>query len=152
SHTNRVVLTTAAGQAANFENVNGGAGNDSITGNAASNSLTGNSGTDSLSGSSGNDTLTGGEGNDVMLGGTGNDIYSFSNATAAQTDMVIENASEGTDRLDFSSASNAVTVNLASATTTVATMTNRVVNTGSTPQNANFENAYGGSGSDTITG
>jgi Ca2+-binding RTX toxin-like protein len=59
SHTNRTIRTTGAGQAANFENVTGGAGNDDITGNAADNVLFGNAGNDALDGGAGNDTLDG---------------------------------------------------------------------------------------------
>src|SRR5207247_885698 len=77
---NRIVHTGAPGQAANFENVYGGSGNDTITGNSAGNflaggagddTLVGNAGDDSLLGGAGNDTLNGGEGNDTAVGGTG---------------------------------------------------------------------------------
>src|SRR5262249_27111291 len=108
SHANRTLQTGAAGQAANWENVTGGAGNDSLTGNAAANNLVGGSGNDAilggdgddtldggagndtLDGGAGNDTLTGGAGNDSLAGGAGNDVYLFQAATAAETDTVIE--------------------------------------------------------------
>jgi Ca2+-binding RTX toxin-like protein len=57
SHSNRSLLVGAAGQAANFENVTGGAGDDQITGNAAANVLIGNAGNDTIHGGAGNDTL-----------------------------------------------------------------------------------------------
>src|SRR5262249_2261388 len=69
THTNRTVKTGGAGQAANFENVTGGAGNDQITGNAANNSLVGGAGNDTLDGGAGTDTLDGGAGTDVGING-----------------------------------------------------------------------------------
>ena len=69
THANRKVKTGAAGQAANFENATGGAGNDTITGNAANNVLVGGAGNDSLNGGAGTDTLNGGTGTDVGLNG-----------------------------------------------------------------------------------
>ena len=79
----RIVWTGGSGQAANFENVNGGAANDQITGNAADNLLRGNGGNDTLTGGAGNDILVGGDGNDtlkgisgrnILIGGTGADL------------------------------------------------------------------------------
>ena len=63
------------------------------TGNALDNVLTGNTANNTLTGSGGNDTLDGGAGNDTMRGGTGNDIYFVAQAS----DVVTENANEGTD-------------------------------------------------------
>jgi Ca2+-binding RTX toxin-like protein len=68
SHANRRVKT-GAGRAAYFENVIGGAANDSLTGNAASNVLVGGAGDDTLDGAAGTDTLDGGSGTDVGLNG-----------------------------------------------------------------------------------
>ena len=70
----RVVRTNAPGQAANFENVFGGSGNDTITGNAANNYLVGNAGNDTLNGGDGNDQLDGGQGNDLLKGGNQDDV------------------------------------------------------------------------------
>ncbi len=72
----RIVKTGAAGQAANFENVNGGFGNDNITGNAMRNVIYGNGGNDTLNGGDSNDQLDGGAGNDLLIGGNGDDILS----------------------------------------------------------------------------
>ena len=74
SHLNRVVNTGGPGQAANFENVLGGSGNDSITGNNSANLLVGYNGNDSVIGGSGNDILLGGSGNDGLVGGAGDDF------------------------------------------------------------------------------
>ena len=73
-----------------------------IRGNGAANHIEGGDGTDILSGGGGNDTLIGGDGGDrlygnagadTMSGGTGNDAYYVDDAS----DMVIENANEGSD-------------------------------------------------------
>ncbi|MGO4705269.1 calcium-binding protein [Microvirga sp. 2MCAF38] len=68
-----------AGQAAgdvisNFENMIGGAGNDTVYGSADANELNGQDGNDILAGADGNDTLWGGTGNDWLEGGNGNDL------------------------------------------------------------------------------
>ncbi|UFW78748.1 M10 family metallopeptidase [Rhizobium sp. SU303] len=63
------------------------------TGNALDNVLKGGVAADKLVGAGGNDTLIGGAGADTMSGGTGDDIYVVDIAT----DIVIENANEGTD-------------------------------------------------------
>ena len=77
THASRTVNTSAIGStklSGNFENVNGGSGNDVILGNAAANSLNGGSGNDSLDGDSGNDTINGGSDDDAIFGGDGNDV------------------------------------------------------------------------------
>src|SRR5262249_50848637 len=76
THANRTVQTAAAGQAANFEDATGGAGDDSLTGNGAGNVLDGGAGNDSLFGGDGIDTLVGGDGaNDQLHGGAANDVF-----------------------------------------------------------------------------
>jgi Ca2+-binding RTX toxin-like protein len=66
-----------------FENANGGSGDDVITGSAVANRLVGNGG---------NDLLIGGEGGDTLVGGLGDDIY-----YANFGDVVVEAAGEGID-------------------------------------------------------
>jgi len=66
------------------------------TGNALDNRLTGNSANNTLTGGAGNDVLDGGTGNDTMLGGAGNDSY----VVNVTTDVVTENANEGTDTVN----------------------------------------------------
>lgn len=104
TYANEAVVTAAAGEAANFQNVIGGAGNDTITGNAAANSLTGgagadlivgglgadilagNGGADTLQGQGGNDVLRGGAGDNLLLGGAGNDTIFARNGEADTLD------------------------------------------------------------------
>ncbi len=69
----RIVHTGASGQAANLENVFGGAGTDTLIGNAANNLLLGNGGANVLSGGGGTDELHGGDGRNVLIGGAGSD-------------------------------------------------------------------------------
>jgi Ca2+-binding RTX toxin-like protein len=153
THANRTVKTGAAGQAANFENATGGAGADSITGNAANNVLVGGAGNDTIRGGGGADTLDGGAGSDSLIGGGGDDVYLFKAAGVAEIDTVVEQAGGGIDRLDFSALNSAtpVTIDLTSDAA-LATHANRTVKTGAAGQAANFENATGGAGADTITG
>jgi Ca2+-binding RTX toxin-like protein len=66
---------------------------DQIIGRAGADFIEGFAGDDILSGAAGNDRLDGGAGNDIMVGGTGNDIYTVDSLS----DVIIENANEGTD-------------------------------------------------------
>jgi trimeric autotransporter adhesin len=95
--------------------LNGGNGDDVLDGFLGSDTLTGSNGNDTLLGGEGNDTvlgsdnddlliggsgkdfLNGGNGVDTMEGGTGDDIY---NMLTDGIDVVIENASEGNDRVN----------------------------------------------------
>ncbi|OYT88665.1 MAG: hypothetical protein CFE43_21310, partial [Burkholderiales bacterium PBB3] len=69
-----------------------------LTGTVEDNALFGGGGNDSLTGLGGNDQLFGGAGTDLMIGGQGNDVYYVENVG----DTVIENAGEGTDRIESS--------------------------------------------------
>ncbi|MBC7818992.1 MAG: hypothetical protein IAG10_19050, partial [Planctomycetaceae bacterium] len=72
----RLVKTSATGTtklAPNFEDANGGAGDDAILGNAAANSLLGRAGRDIIIGGAGKDTLRGGNDDDTLIGGLGAD-------------------------------------------------------------------------------
>nr|WP_320201853.1 calcium-binding protein [Agrobacterium sp. rho-13.3]MDX8311632.1 calcium-binding protein [Agrobacterium sp. rho-13.3] len=120
-----------------------GSGNFSGTGNALDNVLTGGAGADTLTGGAGNDTLDGGVGADTLVGGTGNDIYVVDNAS----DVVTENANEGTDeiRTSLASYSLASRVNVENLTYTGAAA---FTGTG----NASANTIQGGSGNDTLDG
>ncbi len=133
---NRVIRLNSA---ATFENAIGGSGNDSLTGNSLANGLNGNNGQDVLNGAAGSDT---------MAGGLGNDIYLFGVAYSFESDSLTEAANAGTDTLDFSSLTTAVTVNLA-----LNQFQNSNKNRGITLSSAStFENALGGSGNDWLGG
>ncbi|MEX0712344.1 MAG: hypothetical protein WD278_08335, partial [Pirellulales bacterium] len=153
THANRTIHA-GPGEAANFENVTGGAGDDTFIGNAANNKLIGGKGNDVLIGGPGHDSLTGGPGNDTFKGGDGNDTYIFAAAAAAEIDWVHELAGPGTgiDLLSFSGLSASIPVwvdlNLDSG---MATHANRTIHAG--PGEAgNFENVTGGAGGDTLIG
>ncbi len=135
----------------------GGAGNDNATGTAGNDSLSGDDGNDTLNGGTGKDELDGGAGNDVLTGGTGNDTFLFADLAEGATDEIdtlTELANGGTDALDLSALTSAVTVNLTSEAT-LATHAHRTVKTsatGTTKLALNFENVIGGESDDSITG
>lgn len=135
-HTNRTLQLNSA---ITFENIAGGTGNDILTGNTLNNVLLGGSG---------NDTLNGSRGNDSLFGGLGDDNYVFAAAATAEADSVTELPGEGTDRLNFTSITTAVVLEL-SSTSVQSIHTNRTLqlNAGNT-----LENATGGSGNDVLTG
>jgi Ca2+-binding RTX toxin-like protein len=125
----------------NIENLTlTGTGTISGTGNTLDNILTGNSGSNTLTGGAGNDTLSGGTGADTMLGGFGNDTYTVDNTS----DVVTENASEGTDLVN------------SSVTYTIGGNVENLILTGSSALNATgntLDNILtGNSGSNTLTG
>src|SRR5262249_40688389 len=64
-----------------FEDLDGGAYNDTLTGDDNSNFLQGRGGNDSLSGGDGDDYLRGGSGNDTIDGGAGFNRTDYFNAT-----------------------------------------------------------------------
>ncbi len=135
-HFNRTLQLNSAGV---IENLIGGSSNDTLTGNSLANVLTGNAG---------GDTLTGAAGNDFLIGGPGDDSYVFRTATIAEADTVAEVSGQGTDTLNFSAMTTAVTLNL--GTSLIQTVhTNRTVKLSSS---ATFENITSGSADDVLFG
>ena len=95
-------LSSFFSSASNLASANGGPGVPSwiatLQGLGGNEIFIGTSGTDTLVGRGGNDILNGGAGADAMQGGAGNDTYLVDNAG----DVVMENASEGTDLVQSS--------------------------------------------------
>ncbi len=96
--------------------INGTAGDDTLSGTGGNDTLNGLNGNDQLNGGEGNDLqaggndqddLHGGNGNDTLLGGSGNDHLSGEGGN----DFLDGGADY--DNVDYSSASSAVTINLA---------------------------------------
>jgi Ca2+-binding RTX toxin-like protein len=86
-----------------IEDVSTGVGSDVITGSAASNELSAGAGNDSISAGAGNDLLNGGAGNDTMNGGAGEDRVDYSSVT---TNLVVDlglgtATGDGTDTLSL---------------------------------------------------
>jgi Ca2+-binding RTX toxin-like protein len=86
--------TTSGGDAtgdviSGFENVWGGAGDDTLTGDDAGNSFAGGAGNDSISGGGGNDRFHGGQGADTLDGGTGSNYLTYySDTVGVNVDLV----------------------------------------------------------------
>jgi Ca2+-binding RTX toxin-like protein len=116
-----VDLATGAAQATtgatNIQNVLGGSGDDQLSGDAQDNLLAGN------------------QGNDILSGGEGNDSYWFGDGWGEDT--VIEGAGAGSDTLEFSQVTTALTVQV--GTLTVTSDANTVSHAES-----NVENVIGG--------
>ncbi|MBI1315205.1 hypothetical protein GC176_28270 [bacterium] len=137
--------------------LNGNADNDSLTGGASGDTLVGFSGNDVLDGGGGNDslmgesdddTLMGGTGNDTLEGGDGDDTYQFDVDTALGSDTVTENASEGTDLLDFTLTTTVgVKVDLRTLTAQTVHATNLTLTL-----SADIEQLTGGALADTLIG
>ncbi|MCC6510080.1 MAG: hypothetical protein IT423_13315, partial [Pirellulaceae bacterium] len=140
-----------------FENAIGGQGNDVLVGNAKANVLRGQAGNDTLvgglgddilMGEAGNDTLNGAAGSDSLQGGPDDDRYLFDVNLNPELDQLLELPGEGSDTLDFGLHANPITLNLG-LTTVQAVHTTRTIQLSAIDS---FENAIGGSASDTLTG
>jgi RHS repeat-associated protein len=110
-----------------FENITGSAYGDSLTGDWQNNVINGGDGDDIITGLGGSDTMNGGAGNDTFVSGNTSDVM---------------DGGDGIDTLNYV-ADYAVTVNLASGTTTG--------NSGN-HTHSNIENVKGSIYNDTITG
>jgi Ca2+-binding RTX toxin-like protein len=92
-----------------------GAGNDIVSGGAGNDQLYGEAGNDILVGDDGDDLLDGGIGADRLDGGSGDDTLVSKNDTA--TDF-FDGGEGSSDKLDLSTSSTSVTLNLATGTVT----------------------------------
>ncbi len=103
-----------------------------------------------LTSNAGNDILNGGLGSDTLIGGIGNDTYVFGGATVGgETDTITEASGAGTDTLDFSSRTMAITVNISDSTKAQQVHTDRMLKLSS---GLGIEIVLGGSGNDRLTG
>ena len=124
-------------------------GSLNLAGTSGADNLVGAAGNDSLSGLGGNDTLDGGQGADTMIGGLGNDVYLVDDSG----DVVVENASEGTDVV-YASISYALGSNVENLTLSGSAAINGAGNTLNNliTGNAAANIIDGGAGADTMAG
>jgi Ca2+-binding RTX toxin-like protein len=127
------------------------------TGNALDNVIIGNASANVLVGAEGDDTLDGGAGADTLIGGIGNDTYRVDNVG----DVVVENASEGTDTviasIDYVLPDNVENLTLAEGAGAIKGTGNSLSNTiiGNSSNNVldggagGLDTLIGGSGDDT---
>ena len=84
--------------------INGTSASERLDGTVGDDEIYGHEGDDELFGFGGHDILDGGTGADTMTGGTGDDWYYVDNAS----DVIVENANEGTDVVFTSLASYSI--------------------------------------------
>jgi hypothetical protein len=124
-----------------IDKVTGGSGKETITGNSNTDILLGGEGNDqlfgkanndSLEGGKGKDTLEGGLGNDSLKGGEGDDTYKYIGTEANfGIDTITEDSTDesGTDTIDMSALTDAVTVTIDDAKfSIVKDSTNKIEN------------------------
>lgn len=116
---------------AGFENIAGGAGDDSLTGSSVANYILGGGGNDTIAGAAGNDELNGENGNDTIIGGAGSDTIE---------------CGAGTDTISYTGSPSAVQVDLEAASFAGGDAATDVVVT-----IADCENLAGSSHNDTLT-
>ncbi len=124
------IAQTSAGDAsgdiiAGFENLTGSIFGDTLTGDSGRNIIMGLDGDDVINGGGGNDVIRGGAGADVLIGGAGSDVLQYAGSNAGVT----VNLTLGADGLQQASGGDAQ---------------GDVI--------SEFENVYGSSFGDTITG
>ena len=100
--------------------------------------LIGGGDNDNLSGGAGNDILEGGDGSDILDGGADDDILDGGAGADTLT------GGSGTDTLSYATDTTGVTVNLATNTVSGGDAAGDTI--------SGFENIFGGSGNDTLTG
>jgi Ca2+-binding RTX toxin-like protein len=119
--------------------------------NTAGDNITGSTSNNVLYGYGGNDILNGGAGFDTLIGGLGNDIYQVDSTT----DVITENASEGTDTIQSSvTFTIAPLANIENLTLTGSSVINGTGNTANNILTGNTANntLNGGDGNDTLNG
>jgi len=129
--------------------MNGSANANEIYGLDGNDALYAGAGNDTVYGGSGDDTINGEAGADTMYGGAGNDIYYVDDAS----DQVIEDAVDGTDRVNSYLASYTLGVNVENIVL-VGTAENGTGNELNNYMTGNSGNNYfyGVDGNDTLSG
>ncbi|HBH51207.1 MAG TPA: hypothetical protein DDY91_04870, partial [Planctomycetaceae bacterium] len=142
----RVVLSGAS----EIENLIGGGQNDLLIGNSVANDIKGGSGNDVIRGRTGGDRLEGGVGDDILDGGAGDDTYVFPVTASLNlgSDLVQEAIGEGNDLIDFSAATVAVKVDLASVSVQPTALLHKMALSSGTV----IEQVRGGAGNDILSG
>ena len=125
-------------QIAGFEEVVGGSGDDHIIAGSTAISMSGGAGDDTLKGDAGDDTISDGTGCDTVSAGGGDDHV----VAAADAADDFYDGGGGQDRLDYSTATFSVTVDLGSGTADGLDIGHDLI--------AAFEEVIGGSGDDRI--
>jgi Ca2+-binding RTX toxin-like protein len=97
---------------ANFEAVVGGSGNDRISAGSTAIAMSGGAGNDTLEGGAGNDTISDGTGSDTVSGGGGDDQV----VAAADAANDSYDGGGGQDKLDYSTATLSITVDIGRGT------------------------------------
>ncbi|MFO1001570.1 MAG: SdrD B-like domain-containing protein [Planctomycetaceae bacterium] len=120
-----------------FDDVEGGAGNDTLVGNALVNYMYGQQG---------NDVLIGLSGEDLLSGGSGDDRFVFDADAALDTDTIQDLS--GVDTFDFSSTTAAISVNLSTTVTQTINSKHKLL----LAEANRIENVIGGAGADTLIG
>jgi len=139
--------------------ITGAGGSDTLDGGAGNDTLVGGAGADTLLGGDGNDSLTGGADADTLAGGLGNDTYYVDDAT----DMVVENAGEGTDTVRTALSAYTLTDNVETLIGTAASgqtlggnaLANSITGTGAGDTllgDGGNDTLNGGAGDDTLDG
>jgi Ca2+-binding RTX toxin-like protein len=101
--------------------VHGDAGQDVVRGGAGRDWISGGKGGDALAGDAGDDRIEGGEGDDAILDGEGNDVVAGDDGedrviAALDRDNDRYDGGLGSDTLDYSQASRAITISFADGT------------------------------------
>ena len=128
-----VILTATGGTA-----VSGSAGNDTLL---SIENVIGSNYDDDITGNDGANRINGGQGNDTLRGGAGSDTYVFE-ADWGQ-DIIVETDVLGSDTLDFSALSDALTFTIQESGLAVLSGLNTVIVAGTF-----VENLVGGTGND----
>jgi Ca2+-binding RTX toxin-like protein len=156
SASSRLVAAFSTTTAADLENLIGGKNFDVLRGNASDNLIQGGDGADMLDGGEGADTLQGDAGGDTLVGGDGDDTYVFAPAATLNLDTLRESDGHavagtglagrgGSDTLDFSSFTTAVTFDLSLASNKLGLLIIRLQDNTNTDAPGNFENVIGSS-------